>query len=177
MIRPPPHLGGRPIRPVAQRIDPGREQQRLANRHHLGREPLLGRLAPECREIRPDHHAGHDLRTVWAIGAAFPLTIPANGRACLAALTDQHMLQLATAEWAQHGRTVNLPQFLTLIGQIRLTGIAQDLDAHTTGISAVGISFADGTDHYAISVPIPSSRFAEKLEIVTQALLDLKSRL
>jgi DNA-binding IclR family transcriptional regulator len=117
------------------------------------------------------------LRTVSAVGEAFPLTTTANGRACLAALTDQHMLQLATAEWAQHGQTVDLPAFIAMIAQIRQTGVAEDLDAHTTGISALGISFTDGTDHYAISVPIPSSRFAEKSVIVTQALLALKPRL
>jgi DNA-binding IclR family transcriptional regulator len=114
------------------------------------------------------------LRTVSAIGDSFPLTTTANGRACLAALSDQHMLQLATAEWAQHGQTVDLPAFIAMIAQIRHTGLAEDLDAHTAGISALGISFTDGTDHYAISVPIPSSRFAEKSVIVTQALLALK---
>ena len=57
------------------------------------------------------------------------------------------------------------------------TSIAQDLDAHTAGISALGISFTDGTDHYAIWVPIPSTRYVEKAGIVTQALLDLGPRL
>jgi DNA-binding IclR family transcriptional regulator len=117
------------------------------------------------------------LRTVSAVGEAFPLTTTANGRACLAALPDQHMLQLATAEWAARRETVDLPGFLALIAEVRKTGLARDLDAHTTGISALGISFTDGTDHYAISVPIPSSRFAEKSGIVTKALLELRSRL
>lgn len=114
------------------------------------------------------------LRTVSAIGESFPLTTTANGRACLAALTDQHMLQLATAEWAARRETVDLPAFMAMIGHIRQTGLAQDLDAHTTGISALGISFSDGTDHYAISVPIPSSRFAQKSATVSSALLTLK---
>ena len=115
------------------------------------------------------------LRTVSAVGEAFPLTTTANGRACLAVLTDQHMLQLATAEWAVRRETVDLTDFLTMIGQVRQTGIATDLDAHTAGISALGFSFSDGTDHYAISVPIPSSRFAEKSIVVRAALLALKS--
>ena len=117
------------------------------------------------------------LRTVSAVGEAFPLTTTANGRACLAALTDQHMLQLATAEWAARRETVDLTGFLAMVGQVRQTGLATDLDAHTTGISALGISFTDGTDHYAISVPIPSTRFAAKQGIVTTALLALKSSL
>ena len=114
------------------------------------------------------------LRTVSAVGEAFPLTTTANGRACLAALTDQHMLQLATAEWAARRETVDLTRFLAMIGQVRQTGLATDLDAHTTGISALGISFNDGTDHYAISVPIPSTRYPDKSGIVCTALLALK---
>ena len=117
------------------------------------------------------------LRTVSAVGEAFPLTTTANGRACLAALTDQHMLQLATAEWAARRETVDLPGFVAMIGQIRQTGLARDIDAHTSGISALGISFSDGTDTYAISVPIPSTRFAAKQPIVTTALLALKTEL
>ncbi len=117
------------------------------------------------------------LRTVSAIGESFPLTTTANGRACLAALTDQQMLQLATAEWAARRETVDLPAFMAMIGHIRQTGLAQDLDAHTTGISALGISFSDGTDHYAISVPIPSSRYAGKSNLVSAALLALRPRL
>ena len=87
------------------------------------------------------------------------------------------MLQLASAEWAARRETVDLPKFLALIGQIRQTGLAHDLDAHTTGISAIGNSFTDGTDHYAISVPIPSTRYAEKSSLVSAALLALKPHL
>ena len=114
------------------------------------------------------------LRTVSAIGEPFPLTTTANGRACLAALTDQQMLQLATAEWAARRETVDLPGFMAMISQVRHTGLAHDLDAHTAGISAIGCSFSDGTDHYAISVPIPSSRYADKAGMVSAALLALK---
>lgn len=117
------------------------------------------------------------LRTVSAVGEAFPLTTTANGRASLAALADQQMLQLATAEWAARRETVDLPAFIAMIAQIRTTGLAHDLNAHTAGISALGISCADGTDHFAISVPIPSTRFAAKSDSVSAALLVLKPQL
>lgn len=52
------------------------------------------------------------------------------------------------------------------------SGLAYDLDEHSSGISAIGFAFRDwgGTIH-AISVPMPSTRFAELKEVVETALL------
>ncbi|MBB6489385.1 IclR family transcriptional regulator [Rhizobium lusitanum] len=103
----------------------------------------------------------HRLRTVSFVGENFPLCDTANGKACLAKLSDTQILarlqeeQPSIAENAAALRT-----YKAEIEMIRSTGIAFDRDQHTDGISAVGAAFYDlQGDLYAISVPTPSARF------------------
>ncbi len=117
----------------------------------------------------------HRLRTVSSVGEVFPLTTTANGRACLALLPDRRAETLADAEWRGKG---DWPALLAQLTTIRATGLATDTDDHTDGISALGIAFADlAGDLHAISVPIPSSRFADQRSAVAAALLALKPEL
>ncbi|HKJ61623.1 MAG TPA: IclR family transcriptional regulator [Hyphomicrobiales bacterium] len=112
------------------------------------------------------------LRTVSSVGEAFPLTTTANGKACLALMTNDQVERLARAEWEEKK---DMPAFLQEIDRIRATGVALDQDEHTTGISAVGIGFPDWKgDLYAISVPAPSSRFAENRERYIAAISKLR---
>jgi DNA-binding IclR family transcriptional regulator len=61
--------------------------------------------------------------------------------------------------------------FAALLDAVARTGLAYDLDEHTPGISAVGAGFADATGElHAISVPVPSTRFAGKRAVVEEAL-------
>ena len=51
---------------------------------------------------------------------------------------------------------------LAKLTDIRETGLAYDIDEHTAGISAVGFAFRDLSGNYhAISVPVPTMRFAD----------------
>jgi len=118
----------------------------------------------------------HRLRTVSSVGEVFPLTTTANGRACLATMAEPRAEALALAEW--NGDAAGWPALLAQLTRIRTEGLAEDLDNHTDGISALGIAFADlAGDLHAISVPIPSTRFAEQREAVAEALLALKPEL
>jgi DNA-binding IclR family transcriptional regulator len=118
----------------------------------------------------------HRLRTVSSVGEVFPLTTTANGRACLALLPKERAEALARAEWGRHSG-----DFAALQGRledIRTTGLAEDNDDHTDGISALGIAFADlAGDLHAISVPIPSTRFSDQRNAVAVALLALRPEL
>jgi DNA-binding IclR family transcriptional regulator len=118
----------------------------------------------------------HRLRTVSSVGEVFPLTTTANGRACLALLADARAQALAVAEW---GRAAgDWPALQARLARIRATGLAEDRDDHTDGISALGIAFADlAGDLHAISVPVPSTRFAEQQGAVAAALLALRPEL
>ncbi|WP_205963812.1 IclR family transcriptional regulator [Pseudoruegeria sp. SK021] len=114
----------------------------------------------------------HRLRTVSSVGDVFPLTSTANGRACLAMMPESDALQLATQEWRRSGQHGDLADLRALLAIIRQTGLAYDTDEHSQGISAIGFAFQDWSgSYYAISVPVPSTRFPEVREDVKGALL------
>jgi len=63
----------------------------------------------------------------------------------------------------------------TLAG-IRQSGLACDLDEHTSGISAIGFAFRDWSgDLHSISVPVPSTRF-KKIRSKVEATLRLTAK-
>lgn len=108
-----------------------------------------------------DQVAGiHRLRTVSSVGDVFPLATTANGRACLALMADEEAWNLAEREGANLGRPVDKNAFITMLNEIRVRGLAYDLEEHTSGIAAVGFAFEDASGaRHAISVPVPATRF------------------
>lgn len=120
----------------------------------------------------------HRLRAVSSVGEHFPLTSPANGRAALSILPEAEAEALALAEWERQSMPTNLPALRALLAQARQRGFAEDNDDHTEGISAVGIAFRDPAGEiFAISVPIPTSRYAEQRGNVIATLMALKADL
>lgn len=142
--------------------------------------PLLQRLSAQTEEtvdlsvfrdgrmVFVDQLPGsHRLRAISAIGEVFPLATTANGRACLAMMGDDEARRLIVAEVGPLGASRTLDK----LDEIRATGLAYDEDEHTHGISAIGLGFVDFKgDRYAVSVPIPSSRFALQRNAVSAAL-------
>jgi DNA-binding IclR family transcriptional regulator len=103
------------------------------------------------------------LRTVSSIGETFPLTMTANGKAALACLKEPDAARLIISE-VEHrgGASTTLATLLSEIQTIRDGALATDEDSHTDGVSAVGFALRDAAgDVYAISVPVPSSRYAQ----------------
>ncbi len=120
----------------------------------------------------------HRLRTVSSVGEAFPLTTTANGRACLAKLPDEKARALVQEEWSRRGIEGDISRFMSELAAVRDTGLAYDLDEHTDGISAIGFAFEDlSGDLHAISVPVPSTRFAEIRPVVEDALRSTASHI
>ncbi|MEI6799770.1 MAG: IclR family transcriptional regulator [Pseudomonadota bacterium] len=118
----------------------------------------------------------HRLRAVSSVGEHFPLTTTANGRAALSILPEDQATALALAEWGQAGG--NLPALQARLALADKLGFAEDNDDHTEGISAIGIAFRDfGGEVFAISLPIPTSRFSERRAQVTAALMGVKADL
>lgn len=143
-------------------------------------KPHLQRLSAQCEEtvdlsvlrdgrmIFIDQIQGlQRLRAVSAVGEAFPLATTANGRACLALMDEDEAKRLLLAE----APPKKAKSVIAMLPEIRRSSLAFDEDEHTPGISAVGLGFVDPKgDLYAVSVPIPTSRFTEQRERVSAAL-------
>ena len=113
----------------------------------------------------------HRLRAVSSVGDVFPLTTTANGKACLALMTDDAMMKVATKEWEETGTTRSAKSLLAEIRKVRRTGLAFDEDEHTSGISAIGLAFTDPLGSlYAVSIPVPTARLAVKRAALCDAL-------
>ena len=117
----------------------------------------------------PGH--SHRLRTVSSVGEVFPVTTPANGKACLAQLPPDQAEARITQEWQANGVTGDMAALRANLDHIRAKGLAYDLGEHTAGIAAIGFAFATHSgDLYAISVPIPVTRLEEVQPKVEAAL-------
>ena len=114
----------------------------------------------------------HRLRTVSSIGEAFPLTTTANGKAALACLDPAEATRLITAELVEHPDNARpMADILKDIEAIRAGQLAQDIDEHTDGVSALGYAERDQNGEiYAVSVPVPSSRFIRIADALAETI-------
>lgn len=155
--------------------------------------PFLERLSEELHEtvdlstVKKDHLVFIDqvigsqrLRTVSAVGETFPLYCTANGKAYLAQLSDAAVEALiGRAYEARTPKTITtfealLPELKTA----RRTGVAFDREEHTSGICAAGVALHDPLGNaVAISVPVPSQRFANRAPLIAERLLATKRAL
>lgn len=148
--------------------------------------PLLSALAKETGEtvdlavFRQDHMVFVDqvvgtqrLRTVSAVGEAFPLSTTANGKATLAMLGDDSAAALITRELKETPEPRRpLSEIIREVEQVRIDRVAFDLNEHTDGISAIGTAFRDPNGLiYAISIPVPTHRFDGKKDRLKTALV------
>ena len=117
------------------------------------------------------------LRTVSAVGESFPLYCTANGKAYLAQLTDaaiEALIGRAYQPRTPQTRT-RLDALLADIRVARRAGLAFDREEHTSGICAAGVALHDPLGNaVAISVPVPTQRFAEREKQIADRLLATK---
>ncbi len=124
--------------------------------------------------------ANHRLSAVSAIGSDFPAFSSANGKAALSLLEDDSILALLKKGLFKETKNTleNTNELLSEIQRIRISKIAFDDQEHTEGISAAGTAFHDPLGRiFAISVPVPTIRFVRSREVITDALLHLRSEL
>jgi DNA-binding IclR family transcriptional regulator len=155
--------------------------------------PFLIELSSELKETvdlstpKRDHVVFIDqvvgsqrLRTISAIGEAFPLYCTANGKAFLATLDDDEILRRIGRRYEPRtARTHTTFEALQVdLERVRAQGFSLDVDEHTLGISAAGILVHDTLGSpMLISVPVPSARFEERKKLIVENLLVLKSKL
>lgn len=102
------------------------------------------------------------LRATSAVGELFPLHCTANGKAVLAALPEQRVLELLPERLPRLTPQTETSReaLLDELAAIRRAGVALDREEHTEGICAVGAVIPAGDDPAAaISVPVPAPRF------------------
>ena len=155
--------------------------------------PFLAKLSSELKEtvdlavVKNDHLVFVDqvigsqrLRTVSAVGEAFPLHCTANGKAYLAELEDSAIGRLiGTAYERRTQRTLTrLDHLLRDLKAVRKTGVAIDREEHTHGICAAGIVTRDPIGNVlAISVPVPAQRFYDRQKQIVDRLRATKEAL
>lgn len=122
---------------------------------------------------------GQRLRTVSSIGETFPLTTTANGKAALACLDEFDATNLIMAEQRElASKDRRLTEVLTEIAEIRSGGLAYDNREYTDDISALGFGIKDHTGEvFAVSLPVPSSRFARNERQLRAAMSKAAERL
>jgi len=74
----------------------------------------------------------HRLRTVSSVSEVFPLTTTANGKACLSMLDEAKAEQLIKDEWDRRNVRGDVQRFQQTLALVRETGLAFDLDQHTS---------------------------------------------
>ena len=152
--------------------------------------PFLERLSEELHETvdlamaKKDHLIFIDqvtgsqrLRAVSAVGESFPLTCTANGKAYLAQLSDAAVEALVgrTYEARTPRSLLRLDALLKELATVRRAGVAFDREEHTLGICAVGVALQDPLGNpVAISVPVPSQRFADRRTLIAERLAATK---
>jgi len=122
----------------------------------------------------------HRLRTVSVVGDAYPLYCTANGKAYLAQLEDDAIVALIGRKYPRRTRTTKttLADLAADLRTVRQTGVAVDLEEHSSGVCASGMALRDPSGNYvAISVPVPSQRFKEEYKMIARRLIETKAAL
>jgi DNA-binding IclR family transcriptional regulator len=121
--------------------------------------------------------SSHRLSAVSAVGESFPTFSSANGKAALALLSDDEIAALiGDSLFEETPNTItSLDDLLAEIETVRKSNFAVDDEEHTEGICAVGTAFHDPLGRiFAVSVPVPITRFRRSHESVTSALLEFR---
>jgi len=122
----------------------------------------------------------HHLRAVSDVGAVFPLYCTAKGKAILSELDDDTVRKLVPKTFEQFTQSTlrNKGELMEEIAAIRESGLAYDLEQYDSGISTVAIGATDpfGTV-FALSVPVPTQRFALERDLIEKSLLDISAEL
>ena len=123
--------------------------------------------------------APHRLRPASAVGESFPLHSCAPGKALLATLSASRLRALLPARWpAYTAHTITSPQeLLDQLDEIRSTGFALDNEEQNDGICAVGVAITLAGQQLAVSVPMPTQRFAAQRDECARLLLEFRKDL
>lgn len=110
----------------------------------------------------------HRISAVSVPGESFPLSNTANGKAILSCLSEKQADAIISSE----SLTTDREQLFEELQMIRQTGVAFDLEDHSSGISAIGLALlTDANEIFAVSIPVPTGRFNQNRKKLETALL------
>ncbi|MDF2702622.1 MAG: transcriptional regulator [Rubrobacteraceae bacterium] len=118
--------------------------------------------------------APHRLQALSAVGVSLPTHCTAIGKALLAGLADEQIERLLPERLpAETTNTItDRAELLAELERVRAIGVAYDREELTVGISAVGAAIRDaGRVVAALSIPVPTARFAGQEERLAEILL------
>ncbi len=135
---------------------------------------LQGRIAMFVDQVVGNQR----LVALSAIGEAFPLHCTANGKALLSCFPPDRRRVLLPTTLARHtaATIVDHDQLDRELAEVASRQLAYDREEHAYGICAVGTAFVDPLGRaFAISVPVPAQRFAEREREAGHALLAMRA--
>jgi len=154
--------------------------------------PVLVELARNCSEtvdlsvlqgkgaIFVDQVMGAQrLVALSAVGETFPLYCTANGKALLAVMPIEWRQRVLSDKLAPlTPLTITDPVVIEAqIDAFQDTQLAWDMQEHAEGICAVGTAFLDSLGRsFAISIPVPVSRFESRASELAEMLLRARAR-
>jgi DNA-binding IclR family transcriptional regulator len=118
--------------------------------------------------------APHRLQALSAVGVSLPAHCTAIGKALLAGLSDEQVERLLPERLpAETTNTItDRAELLADLERVRASEVAYDREELTIGISAVGAAIRDaGSVVAALSIPVPTARFAGQEERLAEMLL------
>ena len=121
-----------------------------------------------------------ELRVVSPVGTAFPINATAPGKAMLAGLPDEHLLQLLPEVLEQRTAQTRCrrAELISDLEVIRRNGVAVDREEHAAGVCGMAVMLTlPGNERYALSLAVPSLRFDDQQPILQRALLQTKAEI
>jgi DNA-binding IclR family transcriptional regulator len=122
-----------------------------------------------------DQIIAHQILVVSAMGAALPAHCTAGGKALLAALRRGEVERLLPQElerFTPH-TIADRDELIEQLAVVQISRLAYDREEHTVGVSAVGAVVRNAWGEVAaVTIPVPSQRFAGREEELSVALLE-----
>jgi DNA-binding IclR family transcriptional regulator len=114
------------------------------------------------------------------VGDSYPLHCTANGKAYLGEIDDTAIVELIGRKYQRRTKNtkVTFAELAAEMKTVRQTGVAVDIEEHSSGVCATGVALRDPAGNYvAISVPVPSQRFKDEYKMIARRLLETKAAL
>lgn len=121
----------------------------------------------------------HQLRAVAETGATFPIHCSSKGKALLAEFDAETLTRMLPTKLKRLTPNTEIRRDVLLgeIDQVRMAGVAFDIEGTTVGICAVAIALWDPMGSLvAISVAVPTQRFETERAEIVRILLDVRAR-